>query len=96
MVSIPKVNPGDMVFWHCDTIHAVEPKNKSEIHDSSVFYIPACFDCDINQKLLKLQKEAFLNGTSPPDFPQTNSELQWTNRATIDDLDDLGKLVMHI
>ena len=21
MVSIPKVNPGDMVWWHCDIIH---------------------------------------------------------------------------
>lgn len=25
VVSIPKVNPGDAVFWHCDVVHAVEP-----------------------------------------------------------------------
>ena len=24
MVSVPKVNPGDTVFWHCDVVHAVE------------------------------------------------------------------------
>lgn len=24
MVSVPKVNPGDGVFWHCDVVHAVE------------------------------------------------------------------------
>lgn len=24
VVSIPKVNPGDAVFWHCDVVHAVE------------------------------------------------------------------------
>ena len=24
MVSVPKVNPGDAVYWHCDVIHAVE------------------------------------------------------------------------
>ena len=22
MISIPKVNPGDTVWWHCDTIHS--------------------------------------------------------------------------
>jgi hypothetical protein len=24
MTSVPNVRPGDMVFWHCDLIHAVE------------------------------------------------------------------------
>jgi hypothetical protein len=24
MTSVPKVYPGDMVFWHCDLIHSVE------------------------------------------------------------------------
>ncbi len=24
MTSVPKVNPGDAVFWHCDVVHAVE------------------------------------------------------------------------
>lgn len=24
MTSVPKVHPGDMVFWHCDVVHSVE------------------------------------------------------------------------
>ena len=96
MVSIPEVHPGDMVFWLCDTVHSVEQRNNSKTEDSSVFYIPSCFDCDVNSKFMQRQKETFLAGTSPPDFPQTNSEINWTNRATIDDLDDLGELVMQI
>lgn len=24
MIAVPKVKPGDAVFWHCDLIHAVE------------------------------------------------------------------------
>ena len=24
MISVPKVYPGDAVFWHCDVVHAVE------------------------------------------------------------------------
>ena len=24
MTSIPKVYPGDAVFWHCDVVHSVE------------------------------------------------------------------------
>lgn len=27
MTSMPKVNPGDMVFWHCDAIHSVEQEH---------------------------------------------------------------------
>ena len=27
IVSVPKVNPGDTAFWHCDVIHAVEKEH---------------------------------------------------------------------
>lgn len=27
MVSVPKVNPGDTVYWHCDVVHAVEQEH---------------------------------------------------------------------
>lgn len=30
MVSIPKVQPGDMVFWHCDGLHSVEDVHYGE------------------------------------------------------------------
>jgi hypothetical protein len=28
MTSMPKVYPGDAVFWHCDVVHAVEIEHK--------------------------------------------------------------------
>jgi hypothetical protein len=28
MTSVPKVYPGDAVFWHCDVVHAVETEHK--------------------------------------------------------------------
>jgi hypothetical protein len=30
MTSVPKVYPGDAVFWHCDVIHAVELEHKGK------------------------------------------------------------------
>jgi Protein of unknown function (DUF1479) len=27
LVSVPKVNPGDTVFWHADVIHSVEEEH---------------------------------------------------------------------
>ena len=41
MVPIPAMQPGDMVFWHPDLIHSVQPEHHGD-EDSSVFYIPVC------------------------------------------------------
>jgi ectoine hydroxylase-related dioxygenase (phytanoyl-CoA dioxygenase family) len=27
MISVPDVNPGDTVFWHCDVVHSVEQEH---------------------------------------------------------------------
>jgi ectoine hydroxylase-related dioxygenase (phytanoyl-CoA dioxygenase family) len=27
MISVPKVNPGDAVFWHADVVHSVEQEH---------------------------------------------------------------------
>jgi len=40
MVSVPRVEPGDQIFWHCDLVHAVEGFHGGQ-GDSSVLYIPA-------------------------------------------------------
>lgn len=56
------------MFWHCDSIHAVEPVHEGT-SDSIVFYIPSVPMCDLNVKYIKAQKEAFLEGVPPPDFP---------------------------
>lgn len=38
--SIPDMEPGDTVFWHCDVVHAVENEHLGEF-DSNVMYIAA-------------------------------------------------------
>ena len=38
MISVPKVNPGDAVFWHCDVVHSVEEEHTGT-GDSAGAYI---------------------------------------------------------
>ncbi|KAJ1311612.1 hypothetical protein OPQ81_010088 [Rhizoctonia solani] len=69
MTSAPRVKPGDMVFWHCDLIHSVEVDHKGT-QDSSVMYIPAVPVTAANAAYVARQRDAFLAGMPPPDFPQ--------------------------
>lgn len=92
MVSIPKVQPGDMVYWHCDCIHAVDPVHQG-VMDSSVFYIPALPLCDINLKYSWLQRESFMRGLAPPDFPGFplgEAETRHLGRASAEDVAEEG------
>lgn len=93
MVSIPKVNPGDCVFWHCDCVHAVEGICNSPT-DSSVFYIPATPLCAKNAEYALKQRTAFELGQSPPDFPLNNCEEHFGDRATPEELNELGRSTM--
>ena len=38
MVSVPKVFPGDMVFWHCDVVHSVEREHTGRNDSSGALY----------------------------------------------------------
>ena len=40
MVSVPQVNPGDTVYWHCDVVHAVEREHygSGESAGKQLFY----------------------------------------------------------
>ncbi|CAE7087068.1 unnamed protein product [Rhizoctonia solani] len=69
VTSVPKVKPGDMVFWHCDLIHAVESENNGT-EDSAVMYIPAVPATTANAAYVARQRDKFLAGMPPPDFPQ--------------------------
>lgn len=92
MVLVPKVEPGDMVFWHCDLVHAVDPVHIGK-HDSSVFYIPSVPLCGINVEYAFLQREAFLKGLAGPDFPgfpHGVAETQHINRGTPEDVIETG------
>lgn len=68
VVSCPKADPGDYVFWHCDMVHQVE-KEHNGTNDSSVAFIPVVPLCGYNTGNLVDQRKAFLEGVPPPDMP---------------------------
>ncbi|CZR50815.1 related to DUF1479 domain protein [Phialocephala subalpina] len=59
MVHIPKIEPGDFVVWHCDSIHAVDKEHTGK-GDSSVIYIGVNPTTEANAKYLLSQRENFL------------------------------------
>lgn len=68
MVSVPEVEPGDYVAWHCDSLHSVDKEHKGN-GDSSVLYIPATPMCEMNVDYLLKQRNAALAYSPPWDFP---------------------------
>lgn len=68
MVSVPEVEPGDYVAWHCDSLHSVDKEHRGK-GDSSVLYIPATPMCDMNVDYLLKQRKAALEYSPPWDFP---------------------------
>jgi hypothetical protein len=88
--SIPLMQPGDTVFWHSDVIHAVEDEHKGSGW-SNVMYIAATPGCAKNDAYLARQLPAFLEGKSPPDFPEDHFEVDFNGRATVGDLSDQGR-----
>lgn len=88
--SIPDMEPGDTVFWHCDVIHAVENEHQGEF-DSNVMYIAAAPWCEKNDAYLKRQWPAFVEGRSPPDFAPDDFEIDFSGRATEADLTPAGR-----
>lgn len=86
MVHMPKVNPGDYVSWHCDTIHAVDSTHAGTI-DSSVLYIPACPLTVNNAEFLARQRDAFLHGWPSPDFGGGVGESLHVGRARAEDVE---------
>ena len=90
LVSIPKMNPGDTVWWHPDVVHAVEDLHSGSGY-SNVVYVGSTPYCKKNLDYSKKQAEKFLHGKSPPDFAPEDYEINYKNRATINDLTELGK-----
>ncbi|KAF9007508.1 hypothetical protein BDQ17DRAFT_1422870 [Cyathus striatus] len=85
MISVPKVNPGDAVFWHCDVVHSVEMEHTGQ-EDSAVMYIPAVPLTPQNQTYVERQRECFLKGERPPDFPKGPAESEYVGVAGADDV----------
>ena len=129
IVSVPKVYPGDMVYWHCVRILHPHTTIKSDTHVRQyhlgshprcrgrtsrkwrfmrsvfpsyiysnlllwltwldqwiVMYIPAVPYTSQNAAYIKRQKESFLQGTPPPDFPAWKGEKGFTGVGTADDI----------
>ena len=93
LISIPKIYPGDTVWWHPDLIHSIENEHKGD-EANSVFYIPAAPDCPINRIYLRKMRHSFILGKTPPDFPENNFEMSLKNRATMGDISKLGRKLM--
>lgn len=93
LVSIPHMDPGDTVWWHCDLVHAVESEHRGKV-ESSVTYIGSAPWCERNEKFAQLQKPCFETGESSPDFAAEHREVSYKGRATVDDLSELGKKQM--
>jgi len=95
MVAIPAMEPGDTVWWHPDVVHAVEGRHHG-VEDSAVFYMPSLPLTEANAKYVRSQREFFLSGRTPPDFPPNDSELNFTGRGTDVDLTFLGRRMLGL
>ncbi|GKZ17815.1 hypothetical protein AbraIFM66951_012081 [Aspergillus brasiliensis] len=96
MIPYPTVEPGDTVFWSADTIHGTEMENTGDI-DACVFYIPSVPLTPNNLQYVKQQREAFLKGVPPPDFPGGLGESEFSDRATVADIQsEAGKVAMGL
>ncbi|WP_321866063.1 DUF1479 domain-containing protein [Paraburkholderia tropica] len=93
--SIPLMQPGDTVFWHSDVIHAVEDAHRGSGY-SNVMYIASLPACAKNDAYLRRQLPSFIDGDSPPDFPADHFEVNFTGRASLDDLTAIGRAQMGV
>jgi len=85
MTSVPKVNPGDMVFWHCDVVHSVE-EDHTGTGDSAVMYIGAVPQTPMNNEYVKKQAETFLAGINPPDFVKDRPDITYVGLGVDEDV----------
>jgi len=90
LVSIPKMKPGDTIWWHPDVVHAVEDKHLGKNY-SNVVYVGATPYCKKNLDYIVKQSRKFLAGKSPPDFAPEDYEIDYKNRVKLEDLSKLAK-----
>lgn len=90
---IPKVYPGDTVWWHPDVIHGVEDKHNGSEY-SNVIYIGAAPDCAKNRVFLRKQRAAFDAGKSSPDFVAEDYEVDFADRFLPSELSAQGRQQM--
>jgi hypothetical protein len=92
MISVPTVHPGDMVFWQCDVVHAVEKE-----HTRKRRFVRHVHSCPQNTEYVQRQAALFGKGCPPPDFPQGRTEREYNLSATERDLvNPLGRAAMGL
>ena len=95
IVPIQTVAPGDTVWWHPDVVHAVGSEHKGS-EFASVIYIGASPACNKNRTYALRQAESFKTGASAPDFAAEDYEIEFSGRATMEDLTELGRMQMGL
>jgi len=90
LVSIPKMKPGDTIWWHPDIVHAVEDKHLGKNY-SNVVYIGATPYCKKNLDYTVKQAKKFLEGKSPPDFAPEDYEINYKGRVKLENLSSIAK-----
>ena len=90
LISIPKMKPGDTIWWHPDVVHAVEEKHQGKNY-SNVIYVGATPYCKKNIDYIKKQSKKFIEGKSPPDFAPEDYEVNYKGRVRVNDLSELAK-----
>ena len=90
LVSIPKIKPGDTIWWHPDIVHAVEDKHLGKNY-SNVVYIGATPYCKKNLDYTVKQAKKFLEGKSPPDFAPEDYEINYKGRVKLENLSSIAK-----
>ena len=90
LISIPKMKPGDTVWWHPDVVHAVEDKHTGNNY-SNVVYVGSTPYCKKNLNYTLKQAKKFLVGKSPPDFAAEDYETNYKGRVKFKDLSLLAK-----
>jgi hypothetical protein len=70
-------------------IHAVESKHGGN-EASSVLYIPAVPYTPMNAEYVKAERDNFLQGIPPPDFPGGVGESNFVGRGDVEDI--MGEL----
>ncbi len=90
LTPIPLVEPGDTVWWHGDVVHSVgEATNDSRW--GNVMYAGASPRCPRNEAYRSSMLDRFERGLSPLDFPDEHFEVDFVGRATVADLDRIGR-----
>ena len=90
LVSIPKMKPGDTIWWHPDIVHAVEDKHLGKNY-SNVVYVGATPYCKKNFDYTLKQAKKFLEGKSPPDFVSEDYEINYKGRVKLENLSSIAK-----